>query len=106
MIIKLSDWLISTLRLYTYPAPVCRLGGSFDQYVRLVNIRREQSRNAIIITWLFTHLWNVRLDAYPITALFRFDGDGLIGGLNIVIPSSYKWDEVALVEEIQLINAV
>jgi hypothetical protein len=109
MIVKLSDWLTSTLRLYRYPASICgvRVGtASFIQNVRLTYLSSDPSAGTVTAVFLFTEATAAKLKDSTIWGLYRFTSAEITRDLNVTIPSEYTWGQVALMETITLIGAV
>jgi hypothetical protein len=110
MRIILSDWLMSTIRLYEYPVVVCEIapvtgGVVIYQAVTLVSVIRNPSENTITLVFVFTRALDWRLNNTSVRYLRRFAGPRLTGLLGLVIPSEYTWGQVALVEVIGLTGA-
>jgi hypothetical protein len=110
MIVKLSDWLISTARLYPSNVVCCRIVvGSIirDHAVSLLYLTRDASANTITAVWHFTTNTGNVINTTTIRDIFHLTGMYFsITGLNIVIPLSYTWGQVVLHETVTLIGAV
>jgi hypothetical protein len=109
MIVRLTDWLTSTLRLYTYPAPVCLLtisSVSYTQRVRLASLQAGPSAGTITAVFVFTERTTNRLNESTISTPTRFTGGSLGITVSLTIPSEYTWGQVALVETVTLVGAV
>jgi hypothetical protein len=109
MIVKLSDWLISIATRYPPRSACCTvnyLGLGYTQAVTLTNVSVDQSERRIRLIWLFTELGNVRLNESTIQVLHHFLPGFFVIYTNVRPPSTYTWSEVALLEDITLINAV
>jgi len=109
MIVKLSDWLTSMVTKYSYPKQIAKINTGTAimlHNVRLTSIATDPAANTITLTYIFTTATTVRLNSTTIIDLYRFGGSSLVPGINLVIPSSYTWGQVALVQQIRLIGAV
>jgi len=109
MIIKLSDWLISTVKLYPPNVKVASVMiGTvvYSHYVTLLYAERSSSENVITVVWKFESHRNEKLSSSTIVALHRMTGETLIDNINYPLKSDYTWGEVFLQETIKLIGAV
>ena len=109
MIVKLSDWLISMLRLHRFPAVICvlRFGATpVEHRVRLASVNADRSTNTITVVFTFVDNLDAKLNMASIVVLNHFAGYIIVNNANVIIPSEYKWGQVALVETIKLIGAV
>jgi hypothetical protein len=109
MIVRLSNWLISTLRSYAYPAAVCtlRVGTSTAYHrVNLASLNADPSAGTITVVFVFIDRTTVRLSDSIIVDLFNFNAPVIASNVNVTIPSNYTWGQVALVDTITLIGAV
>ena len=109
MIVKLSNWLLSTVRAYPPDSPAALIGTSpvsTQQRVTLVYASYDPSTNSISVVWQFTNLRSSALNSAPVISLIRLDTGSTLVNTNFTIPYSYTWGQVALVETITLIGAV
>jgi hypothetical protein len=113
MIVRLSDWLTSTLRSHEYSALVCSLILNYLEYseprrqsVRLVSLNADPSTRTITAVFRFVNLTDEELRHTTIVELYHFTGFTIASNVNVTIPSEYTWGQVALVETITLVGAV
>jgi hypothetical protein len=113
MIVRLTDWLISTLRSYEYSALVCDLilnyladSEPISQSVRLISLNADPSARTITAVFTFVNMTDTELKYTTIVNLYHFTGFTIASDVNITIPSEYTWGQVALVEIITLVGAV
>ena len=110
MIVKVSDWLISTVKRYRpmSTAATMYVGNVYyTLYVTLIYAGRDPSADVVKVVWKFDGAKDVKLRDSAIDRLDRLDGRGaLFTGLNYVIQSDFTWGEVYLQEEIKVVGAV
>jgi len=120
MMIKISDWLISQAKQYPPNSPALRIYVYYSllgyqpttQHVTLYYIYVDSSTGNIKAAWVFTDYTNYQLNSTPIGSLLRLDtGQAVItfgqpdNSTALIIPSSYTWGQVILVEVISISGA-
>jgi len=108
MEVNLSNWLVSTVRLYPSNVKVAEVevfGRSGSLNVTLMYVDRS-SPDVIKTAWKFATFTDTHTSDTVIVTLYRLTGEVLEDNLYMVLATDYTWGQIYLLDIIKLIGAV